>query len=255
MNEVVERLNEITKALEKGLKNPAYLRLAKVAFEINEFSATVDAYTVFDKNEKGKKIIEALKEDRALTSREKNMLRDVLIGDAIYYVKMEANIEDWMDEMMRHIHILRAYEKRQKLEFEDMFEISATVRDMANVLNDVISYFEAKDRIERYNNEYGSNEAIDRSRKILIELVQKSIDGVDLKEEAMSALREKMAKAGLELKDEERDSEFGETFDEEGEDVEPPAPKPKRKEEDNERKFARKVVKIKRKVLRPSRQV
>jgi hypothetical protein len=124
-----------------------------------------------------------------------------------------------------------------------MFEISATVRDMENVLNDVISYFEAKDRIERFNKEYKTNESIEKSRDALIELVQKCIDGVDLKEEAMQVLREKIASEGIELKDEnERDTEFGETFDEEG------ASEPKQ-----DKMKAHKVVKIKRKVVKASK--
>lgn len=254
MNEVVERLKEVTEMLEKGLKNPSYLKLAKIAFDVNEFSATVDAYTAYDKTEKGKKVIDALKENRSLTPREKNMLRDVLIGDAIYYVKMEANIEDWMDEMMRHIRILRSYEKRQKLDFEDMFEISATVRDMENVLNDVISYFEAKDRIERFNKEYRTNEAIEKSREALIELVQKCIDGVDLREEAMEKLREKIANEGIELKDEnERETEFGETYDEEGESKPSHEKIKKEDEKENEMQKAHKIVKIKRKVVKASK--
>jgi hypothetical protein len=92
MNEVIEKLKQVTETLEKGLKNPSYLKLAKIAFEVNEFSATVDAYTAYDRNEKGKKVIVALKENRALTPREKNMLRDVLIGDALYYFKREVYI-------------------------------------------------------------------------------------------------------------------------------------------------------------------
>jgi hypothetical protein len=94
-------------------------------------------------------LLPKLEHGKPLTPADLKTLELLIVGDAEYYVKYETEVEHWKGELGR---VFREVAKLQglKLDIDDLLHLRALCREAREVLADLVYYFDAKERIRKF---------------------------------------------------------------------------------------------------------
>ncbi|MEM3341331.1 MAG: hypothetical protein QW728_01425 [Thermoplasmata archaeon] len=170
-----EDLKRLAKRIGDNIKNPSFINLVKLGFEIEEAAEKARKTTQEENLEKAKKVLAAISAGRKLTQKEKNLIREIIIGDAERYIEEEENLEDKMEFLQRASKKLSEIAKDENPDYE---QLAAILREVGSVLNSVAGYFEAKERVEKFNSAFPDLDDPSQ-KKILFEMMNSRL-GINL---------------------------------------------------------------------------
>jgi hypothetical protein len=96
-------------------------------------------------------IIGKLENKQPLTEAEKQTVKLWVVGDAEGYVKMENNLQDWLEEYRRLLDVIAAWEGRTG-SVQELVEVHGVLEDAIKVADDVAHYLEDRERLARFEN-------------------------------------------------------------------------------------------------------
>ena len=118
-------------------------------------------------------LLPKLEQGKPLTSADLKTLELLIVGDAEYYVKYETEVEHWKGELGR---VFGEIAKLQglKLDIDELLHLRALCREAREVLADLVFYFDAKERISKF--EVATRGAIDPDGyRFLAEIVKQML--------------------------------------------------------------------------------
>jgi hypothetical protein len=94
-------------------------------------------------------LLPKLQERKPLTADDMKTLELLMVGDAESYLKYETEVEHWKDELRR---VLSEIGKLQTslLTVDDLMHLRALCREAREALADLVFYFDAKERIAKF---------------------------------------------------------------------------------------------------------
>ena len=114
-------------------------------------------------------IIRKLADNKPLDTREIDLIKIWIVGDAESYVKMENNFNDWLDEYKRLRSFFKSYGSKE-CSVEEFLKIHGALEDAIRVSYDIANFIEKRDRIKRF--EGAVADGIDREeRDILVKVL------------------------------------------------------------------------------------
>lgn len=114
-------------------------------------------------------IIGKLKSNRQLTAEEIDLIKLWICGDADYYVKLENNYNDWVDELKRLVGEIAGADGDNP-DFAASSKLRARLWDGIRVLGDILFFLKQKERIDNFTE---STQVIDpQEADILVRLLQ-----------------------------------------------------------------------------------
>jgi len=96
-----------------------------------------------------KKIINKLRSKTSIANDEVALIKEWIIGDAIGYIKMENNFQDWITEYERLEKLLTTYENKD-CSPEELFKLHGILEDANRVSYDIAHFLENQDRIKKF---------------------------------------------------------------------------------------------------------
>ncbi len=113
-------------------------------------------------------IIQKLQKKTLLDPEDLEYIKLWIVGDADYYVKMENNYNDWVQELERLIALYGQMEK-DSLVFSEAAKLRAMLLDGVRVLGDIVFFLKQKERIKNFTE--STEELDDDERDLLIRLL------------------------------------------------------------------------------------
>lgn len=108
-----------------------------------------------------------LRNSKPLTEQDQQTLRELVVGDADSYLKMENNLQDWLNE------VNRLQEEMERLagsaDERALHQLRGVVRDATRLVPTIRSYMEERDRVERFTRAMINLD--DANRTLLIQVV------------------------------------------------------------------------------------
>ncbi|VAX35744.1 hypothetical protein MNBD_UNCLBAC01-204 [hydrothermal vent metagenome] len=118
------------------------------------------------------KVISKLENNTILDAEDIDYIKLWIVGDADYYVKMENNYNDWIEEMKRIVGEMNK-EDFFTLDFKASSKLRAMSLDGIRVLGDIMFFLKQKERIKNFSE---STQKIDpQERNLLIRLLKGKI--------------------------------------------------------------------------------
>ncbi len=108
-----------------------------------------------------KQVIANLRNNKAISPRDKDMIKLWILGDAESYTMMENNFHDWINEYKRLLGVLESME-RDSGSLQTLFKAQGVIEDASRVSYDIANYLEKKERIERFKNTFDHNAELDK---------------------------------------------------------------------------------------------
>lgn len=117
--------------------------------QINRFEATVREMQQSMLSERSKSALKNLRAGRPLSEEEKSVLQSVVVGDAESYLRVENNLQDWINELQR---LIGEMERLARCEDEaTMSQLRGVSKDAVRLMPSLRAYMEEKDRLDRFN--------------------------------------------------------------------------------------------------------
>jgi hypothetical protein len=114
-------------------------------------------------------IISKLETGQNLTPDDIQAIKLWICGDASYYVQLENNYQDWLEELDRTVQEVDALANNQP-DFDIASRMRATLLDSIRVLGDIMFYLKQKERIENFDD---STQEIDPQERELLNMLLK----------------------------------------------------------------------------------
>ena len=170
-----EQIQELAKKIKVGIKNPEFINLARLNLEVEDAMERAKKMALEANLEKAKKVLSSIASGKKLTQKEKNLIRDIIVGDAERYVEEEEGIEEKMEYLMRASKRLMEMAETEKPEAE---KLGAVLWEVNMTLNSVAGYFEAKERVEKFRSAFSDLDD-PAQRKLLFEMMNSRL-GINL---------------------------------------------------------------------------
>jgi len=117
-------------------------------------------------------IIKKLESNTELSNHELDYIKLWMVGDAEYYVKLENNYNDWLEELKRLINEINKFETSQP-DFNDSSNLRAMVLDAIRVLGDILFFIKQQERVKNFTE--STKEINPQERDLLIQLLKGKI--------------------------------------------------------------------------------
>jgi hypothetical protein len=139
--------------------------------QINRFEATVREMQQSMLSERSKSALKNLRAGRALSEEEKSVLQSVVVGDAESYLRVENNLQDWINELQR---LIGEMERLARCEDEaTMSQLRGISKDAVRLMPSLRAYMEEKDRLDRFNRAMANLD--EPNRQILAQVVSEML--------------------------------------------------------------------------------
>lgn len=117
--------------------------------QINRLEATVREMQQSMLSERSKLALKNLRAGRPLSEEEKAILQAVVVGDAESYLRVENNLQDWLNELQR---LVGEMERLARSEDEaHINQLRGVTKDAVRLMPSLRAYMEEKDRLDRFN--------------------------------------------------------------------------------------------------------
>lgn len=137
--------------------------------ELSAFEGQMREYIQQTTSDKVDQIVQKLEQNAPLTQDDLEYIKLWVVGDADYYVKMENNYNDWVQELDR---LMKEYQsmKKDEMDFQEAAKLRAMLLDGVRVLGDIVFFLKQKERLRNFTS---SVEEIDpQERDLLIRLLK-----------------------------------------------------------------------------------
>lgn len=139
--------------------------------QINRFEATVREMQQSMLSERSKSALKNLRAGRPLSEEEKSVLQSVVVGDAESYLRVENNLQDWINELQR---LIGEMERLARCEDEaTMSQLRGVSKDAVRLMPSLRAYMEEKDRLDRFNRAMANLD--EPNRQILAQVVSEML--------------------------------------------------------------------------------
>lgn len=117
-------------------------------------------------------IIDKLQGNKELTAEEIQLIKLWICGDADYYVKLENNYKEWVEELKRLVGEISKAQGNNP-DFEASSNLRARLLDAIRVIGDILFFLKQKERIDNFTE---STQVIDpQEADLLVRLLQGKI--------------------------------------------------------------------------------
>lgn len=116
-----------------------------------------------------KKIIEKLRSNTQLEQQEIDYIKLWICGDADYYVQMENNLNDWINELKRLVEAIKVMDVEQA-DFSVSSKLRAMLLDGIRVSGDIMFFLKQKERVKNFTESTLEIDAPERD--LLIKLLE-----------------------------------------------------------------------------------
>lgn len=117
-------------------------------------------------------IINKLRSNTELDKHEIDYIKLWICGDADYYVELENNYDDWVEELKRLVEEIKKMDVEQP-DFNTSSKLRAMLLDGIRVIGDIMFFLKQKERVKNFTE---STEEIDpQERDLLIRLLEGKI--------------------------------------------------------------------------------
>ena len=135
--------------------------------QINRLEATVREMQQSMLSERSKLALKNLRAGRPLSEEEKAILQAVVVGDAESYLRVENNLQDWLNELQR---LVGEMERLARSEDEaHINQLRGVTKDAVRLMPSLRAYMEEKDRLDRFNN--AQTKLDEPNRQVLAQVV------------------------------------------------------------------------------------
>lgn len=139
--------------------------------QICRFEATVREMQQSMLSERSKSALKNLRAGRALSEEEKSVLQSIVVGDAESYLRVENNLQDWINELQR---LIGEMERLARCEDEaTMSQLRGISKDAVRLMPSLRAYMEEKDRLDRFNHAMANLD--EPNRQILAQVVSEML--------------------------------------------------------------------------------
>ena len=94
-------------------------------------------------------LLSKLQNHEDITSQEIELIRLWIIGDALSYIKMKNNYEEWIQEAQRLVDVVKSLSTK-KLTPSLMVDLQGVARDVTRTLSDITFYKENLERTKKF---------------------------------------------------------------------------------------------------------
>jgi hypothetical protein len=173
------RLQGIAQIMENARANMRDVNFQQAGTVLNENKNIVREEIQRETTEDIKMIISKLRANYELTPEDQDMIELWIIGDAESYIKMENNVQDWLEEYKRLENIIRNYEG-QECTISDLIKLHGIMEDAIRVSYDIAYFLEDKQRIERFKSSVKKTSNMgENDREFLINILNEKLDSSD----------------------------------------------------------------------------
>ncbi len=117
------------------------------------------------------KAVKSLSSGRALSPEEQAVVREMIVGDAESYLRMENNFKDWQAELQRLQGEMTRLARSSNP--DAVRELRGVVKDAVRLMPNIRSYAEEKRRIEQFDTAFAHLD--DGNRELLVQLLREKL--------------------------------------------------------------------------------
>jgi len=173
---IADKIKILNENLERGLKNKDIEALEEAEIPLRQLQDHVRESIQAGLRESAEHLYKKLKRGEDLTPDDMNTLEKWVVGEAEYYVEIENNYNDWINECERLRNILTAYTSPGMNEDEiQLFKLNAFLTDLQFTLRDVKRYSESANRVKRFRENAMSGNIDNNDKKRLADLIGKQL--------------------------------------------------------------------------------
>ena len=176
MNDFHQILDKLNVDFEKAVQNGKGEDFSRLSTIFENIGAYFREYIQDETGREIKAVLRKLRDGSELADEDMELLRIWMVGDALHYVKLENNFDDWVDELKRLVGVILSY-KDKAADIHSACELRGLLRDGSRVLADIFYYVQQKDRIERF--EEASRMLGPQERTLLVRLLEQKIQSKD----------------------------------------------------------------------------
>lgn len=171
------RLQGINKVMENALANMSNDAFQQVGSVLNNNKNGIREEIQKATSAEIKKIIDNLKNKRAISTEELELIKLWIVGDAESYIKMENNFQDWLQEFKRLGTVLEEYGNKE-CSPNDLFKLHGILQDAIRISYDIANFLDNKERITKFEKAAGDVSNLDTD--ILVRVLSAKLQSPDL---------------------------------------------------------------------------
>jgi len=173
---IADKINMLNEKLLTGLKNKDINALEEAETPLRQLQDHVREAIQASLRQSAEELYKKLKKGQDLTAEELRTLEKWVVGDAEYYVEIENNYKDWLNECERLRNILKVYSSPDYKEDEtQLFKLNALLTDLKYTLNDVKRYTEYANRVKRFKQNASMGTVDKDDKKFLADLIGRQL--------------------------------------------------------------------------------
>jgi len=171
------RLQDVNKVMKNALANMSNDAFQQVGSVLNNNKNEIREVIQKETSTEIKNIIDHLKNKRAISTEELELIKLWIVGDAESYIKMENNFQDWLQEFKRLKMVLKEYDNKE-CSLNDLFELRGILKDAIRISYDIANFLDNKERIAKFEKAASDISNIDVN--VLIGILTAQLQSPDL---------------------------------------------------------------------------
>ena len=173
---ITDKIRMINDNLIKGLDSKNIESLESVKVPLDQLSNHVRESIQGNLRESVEILIKKLKKNDEITGTDLQIIEKWIVGDAKYYIEIENNFQDWVNECKRLNDLLKKYGSESFVEDEtSLFRLNALLVDLRYTLADVIRYLNFSNRVKNFMDSASKGMADKEDKKILADLIERQL--------------------------------------------------------------------------------
>ena len=181
---IAESLKTLSQKLDETIKSFDAFSLELESAPVDELLDDIKETFEEKLREPIERLVNKLKKDEPLSSKEIQLIEKWVIGDAEFYTKMENNLIDWVAECKRLFEVLKHYSFEGVEDDENkLLAIGALLTDLKFTLMDVIRYSEAMNRVDQFKTMTQGGMPNAETKKFLAEMIERRLESAKFEKE------------------------------------------------------------------------
>jgi len=173
---IADKINMLNEKLLTGLKNKDIDSLTEAEVPLRQLQDHIRESIQASLRQSAEELYKKLKRGQDLTAEELRTMEKWVVGDAEYYVEIENNYNDWINECERLRNIIKVYSSPDYKEDEtQLFKLNALLTDLKHTLTDVKRYTEYANRVKRFKQNASLGTVDKDDKKFLADLIGRQL--------------------------------------------------------------------------------
>jgi hypothetical protein len=171
------RLQGINKIMENALVNMSNDAFQQVGSVLSNNKNDMREAIQKETSTEMRNIIDNLKNNMAISTKEFELIKLWIVGDAESYTKMENNFQDWLQEFKRLETVLKEYDNKE-CSRNDLFKLHGILQDAIRISYDIANFLDHKERITKF--EKAASDVSNLDTDVLVRILTAKLQSPDL---------------------------------------------------------------------------